>query len=146
MSEATSSALRALPAHDTAHPSVRELVARYSDAQRRTIDRALHLFAEHGVGGTSLQMIADALGVTKAAVYHQFQTKDAIVRAVIETQLQPFEALVERAEASVPGRATREALLDALLDIVVTNRQQLSPLQRDPVLFRLLGEYPPSLR
>jgi AcrR family transcriptional regulator len=27
---------------------------------------AAALFAEHGVGGTSLQMIADAIGVTKA--------------------------------------------------------------------------------
>jgi AcrR family transcriptional regulator len=32
------------------------------------LDAALDLFAEHG--GTSLQMIADAIGITKAAVYH----------------------------------------------------------------------------
>ena len=34
---------------------------------QRIIDAALELFAEHGVGGTSLQMIADRVGVTKAA-------------------------------------------------------------------------------
>ena len=50
-----------------------------SAAQGRVIDAALDLFAEHGVGGTSLQMIADEIGVTKAAVYHQFKTKEQIV-------------------------------------------------------------------
>ena len=46
-----------------------------SPTQLRTLDVALELFAVHGVGGTSLQMIADALGVTKAAVYHQFRPR-----------------------------------------------------------------------
>ena len=118
--------------------TLRDLAARYSLTQRRTVDVALGLFAEHGVGGTSLQMIADALGVTKAAVYHQFQTKDAIVLAVMEVQLQPVEAILERT-------TDREHLLDALVDFVVANRRSLSTLQSDPVLFRLLSDYAPSL-
>src|SRR5262249_40185299 len=56
--------------------------ASHSAAQTRIIEAALDLFAEHGIGGTSLQMIADALGVTKAAVYHQYNTKDEIVLAL----------------------------------------------------------------
>jgi AcrR family transcriptional regulator len=122
------------------------LAARYSAAKRQTIDVALVLFATHGVGGTSLQMIADELGVTKAAVYHQFQTKDEIVLAVIEVQLQPIEDALERVQTMKPGRKRREALLAAVLDVVVTNRRSLSALQSEPVLFRTLGEYPPSLR
>lgn len=126
--------------------TLHDLVARYSTAQRRTIDVAHELFAHHGVGGTSLQMIADALGVTKAAVYHQFQTKDAIVVGALEVQLVPVEAIVEEAESAEPGDARREALLDALLDVVVANRRSLSTLQSDPVLFRLLGDHPVSLQ
>jgi len=76
--------------------SLRRLAARYSPTQLRTVEVALGLFGVHGVGGTSLQMIANALGVTKAAVYHQFQTKDAIVIAAIEVELQPFEAAIWR--------------------------------------------------
>jgi AcrR family transcriptional regulator len=130
----------------TAPPqALRDLAARYSVAQRRTVDVALALFAEYGVGGTSLHMIADALGVTKAAVYHQFQTKDAIVLAVMEVQLQPIEAIVDEARDRPPDEDRREYLLGALIDFVVANRRSLSTLQSDPVLFRLLSEYRPSL-
>lgn len=119
--------------------NLRELAAQYSEVQVRTVDVALELFAAHGVGGTSLQMIADKLGVTKAAVYHQFSTKDAIVLAVIETQLVPLEDAVGAA-------ANPDDLLVRLVDAVVAHRGSLSTLQGDPVMFRLLGEYAPSRR
>ena len=87
---------------------LRDRASRYSAAQRRTVDVALELFARHGVGGTSLQMIADSLEVTKAAVYHQFHTKDAIVLAVLETHLQPLEAALADAEAAGGTLRARE--------------------------------------
>lgn len=58
-----------------------------SAAQTRILDAALELISEHGAAGTSLQMIADAIGVTKAAVYHQFKTKEAIIIALTEREL-----------------------------------------------------------
>ncbi len=125
---------------------LRDLAASYSDAQRRTLDVALGLFATHGVGGTSLQMIAAGLGVTKAAVYHQFPTKDAIVDGVLHVQLAPLEGAVEEAEATGGGAAAREVLLGRVLDQVVSHRGDLSTLQSDPVLVRHLGADEPSRR
>ena len=61
--------------------------ASYTAPQTRIIEAALVLFAEHGVSGTSLQMIADAIGVTKAAVYQQYNTKDEIILAVAQVVL-----------------------------------------------------------
>jgi AcrR family transcriptional regulator len=126
--------------------TLRELAARYSPAQRRTIDVALALFAVHGVGGTSLQMIADDLQVTKAAVYHQFGTKQAIALGVIEVHLQPIEDALEAAERAGPPVDARAGLLAAVIDAVVADRRSVSTLQSDPVLFRMLGEHPPSIR
>ena len=71
------------------------------------------LFAERGVGGTSLQMIADALGVTKAAVYFQFRTKEEIVLAVAEVELQRLEVALEAAEAEGSQLQARDTLLAA---------------------------------
>jgi AcrR family transcriptional regulator len=93
------------------------------------------------VGGTSLQMIADAIGVTKAAVYHQFRTKEQIVIALTERELGGLEEALEIAEAD-PSRA-RELLLDRVIDMAVERRGAASTLQFDPVIVRLLGDHQP---
>jgi AcrR family transcriptional regulator len=114
---------------------------RRTAAQTRVLDAALSLIAEHGVGGTSLQMIADAIGVTKAAVYHQFRTKEQIVIALTERELGGLEEALEIAEAD-PSRA-RELLLDRVIDMAVERRGAASTLQFDPVIVRLLGDHQP---
>ncbi|WP_068188496.1 TetR/AcrR family transcriptional regulator [Mycobacterium sp. UM_CSW] len=114
-----------------------------SAAQTRILDAALQLIAEHGVGGTSLQMIADTIGVTKAAVYHQFKTKEQIVIALTERELGGLEEALEAAEAHDHRSTAREVLLDRVIDVAVERRGAASTLQFDPVIVRLLGEHEP---
>lgn len=114
-----------------------------SPAQTRILDAALELIAEHGVGGTSLQMIADAIGVTKAAVYHQFKTKEAIVIALTERELGRLEEALEAAEAEGSPTRAREVLLTRVIDMAVQRRRAASTLQFDPVVVRLLAEHEP---
>lgn len=111
-----------------------------SAAQTRVLDAALKLIAEHGVGGTSLQMIADAIGVTKAAVYHQFKTKEQIVVALTERELGGLEEALEAAEAHDDFPRAREVLLGRVIDLAVERRGAASTLQFDPVIVRLLAE------
>jgi AcrR family transcriptional regulator len=117
-----------------------------SAAQTRILDAALKLIAEHGVGGTSLQMIADQVGVTKAAVYHQFKTKDQIVIALTERELGGLEEALEAAEAEDHPPRARELLLDRVIDLAVERRGAASTLQFDPVVVRLLAEQQPFQR
>jgi AcrR family transcriptional regulator len=114
-----------------------------SAAQTRILDAALQLIAEHGVGGTSLQMIADAIGVTKAAVYHQFKTKEQIVIALTERELGSLEEALEAAEAHSHRTRAREVLLARVIDLAVERRGAASTLQFDPVIVRLLAEHEP---
>jgi AcrR family transcriptional regulator len=125
-------------------PSLRERAAGYSAVQLRTVAAALDLFARKGVGGTSLQMIADALGVTKAAIYHQFKSKEAIVRAVIDVEVAPLEDALLAAEAEGRSPKARATLLSRMIEGAVERRQAVSTLQNDPVLVRQLGDYEPS--
>jgi AcrR family transcriptional regulator len=70
------------------------------------LDAALELFTEHGFEGTSLQDIADRLGVTKAAVYYHFHTKDELLRALVEpafTELMTLVAEGQRRPATARG-------------------------------------------
>ncbi|SEH71407.1 DNA-binding transcriptional regulator, AcrR family [Mycolicibacterium rutilum] len=115
-------------------------------AQTRVMDAALKLIAEHGVSGTSLQMIADAMGVTKAAVYRQFKTKEEIVIAITERELSRLEDAVEAAEAQGHELRAREILLDRMIDQAVSRRGVVSVLQFDPVIIRLQAEHEPFQR
>lgn len=117
----------------------------YTPAQQRVIAAALELFADHGVSGTSLQMIADAIGVTKAAVYHQFRTKEEIVLAVAEHQLTGLEAMLDEAEAKGSPEEARKALLHSVIAMAVERRRWVMSLQNDPVMIRLLGSHQPLL-
>lgn len=116
---------------------------RYSAAQQRVIQAALNLFAQNGVGGTSLQMIADAIGVTKAAVYHQFKTRDEILLAVARTELARLEEVIVAAEAQECSAKAREVLLTHVIDLTVTRRRLVSVLQTDPIMVRFLAEHEP---
>ena len=118
----------------------------YTAAQTRVIEAALDLFAEHGISGTSLQRIADAIGVTKAAVYHQYNTKDEIVLAVAEVVLAGLAAALTAAEAERSRSRAREVLIAGMIDLAVESRRMASILQRDPVMLRFLEEHEPFRR
>jgi AcrR family transcriptional regulator len=115
--------------------------ATHTPAQTRIIEAALSLFAEHGIGGTSLQMIADAIGVTKAAVYHQYNAKEEIVLAVAEVVLAGLEEAVTSAEAERSSSRAQDVLIARMVDLAVERRQMAGILQRDPVMLRCLEEH-----
>lgn len=117
-----------------------------SEAKARVVDAAAALFAEHGVGGTSLQMIADAIGVSKAAVYHQFKTKDEIVIAAAEAELARLEVAVSAAEAEPDPARRRDVLLTRIVDLAVERRRMESTLTGDPVLIRVFARHEPFRR
>jgi AcrR family transcriptional regulator len=113
-----------------------------SPARVRVLTAALELFAEHGVSGTSLQMIADRLGVTKAAVYHQFQSKDDIVLAVIEPAMVRLGEVADDAEAQRGPAARRDAVLAGVVGLVVEFRKIATTMSFDPVVTRLVRTHP----
>ena len=113
---------------------------RRSDSRQRLLDAALMLFARNGVNGTSLQMIADELGVTKAAVYHQFNSKAEIVLAVAAPALAQMDALVSHAEGLDSRRDQFTDMLAGLVRLVLDNGAFAATLQRDPEMNRLLRE------
>jgi AcrR family transcriptional regulator len=112
-----------------------------SAARCRIITAALDLFARHGVGGTSLQMIADQIGVTKAAVYHQYRTKDEIVLAAAEAELARLQAVVEAAETERSEKRARDVLVAGIVDLAVRRRRTVSTILSDPVIAGFFAEH-----
>jgi hypothetical protein len=54
------------------------------DTRERILEVAGELFTDHGYDVTSLREIADRLGFTKAALYYHFQSKEEILKALLE--------------------------------------------------------------
>jgi AcrR family transcriptional regulator len=110
-----------------------------SAAQARIIEAALRVFAKNGVGGTSLQMIADDIGVTKAAVYHQYKTKDEIVRAVAGAEFERLERVLDLAESEGDEVRAQEVALTMIIDLAVERRRENSTILTDPLVGRLFA-------
>ncbi|MEA5364703.1 TetR family transcriptional regulator [Amycolatopsis sp., V23-08] len=108
------------------------------DTRTRLLHTALRLFTEHGVEGTSLQMIADALGITKAAVYYHFKTKAELTEAVAEPGIRDLDELVLRAGAQKRRGAQVDLLLEGFVDLVVRHRTLVALFSSDPGLIRAI--------
>jgi AcrR family transcriptional regulator len=93
-----------------------------TDTRTRLLDTALKLFADRGVEATSLQMIADELGVTKAAVYYHFKTKDEIVEAIAAPMLAELNRVVHEASARRTRGAQIDHALAGFVDLIVRHR------------------------
>ncbi|MCV7230017.1 TetR/AcrR family transcriptional regulator [Mycolicibacterium komossense] len=92
-------------------------------ARERVLEAAIGLFAEFGVDGTSLQMIANRLGVKKASVYYQFHSKEDIIDAVIRPVIEDIARLVTIAEAIPSVEARRDVTVSGMVELAVRNRR-----------------------
>lgn len=115
----------------------------YSAPQTRILGAAIELFSEFGVAGTSLQMIADKIGVTKAAVYHQFPVKEEIVLAIGHLVFDQMAAMADLAEQLPTQEGRRHAFLNEIIQLAVENRKMAGFLHQDPVILRLFSEHEP---
>lgn len=91
------------PVPPRSHPR-REARWRY----REIVDAAARLFSEQGYAATSVQEIADAVGLLKGSLYHYISTKEDLLYAVLAEAHQHTAAVAEEALRH-PGD-TREKL------------------------------------
>lgn len=90
------------------------MAGRRTDTRERIQRVALDLFVEQGYEKTSLREIAEKLGVTKAALYYHFRTKEDIVHGLIEDIGASLDELVAWADAHDDPDHIRDELLRRL--------------------------------
>ena len=86
--------------------------------RERIQEIALELFAEQGYEKTSLREIAERLGVTKAALYYHFRSKEDIVRSFIEDYRAELEKVIAWGASQPRTPGTRAEILARYADIV----------------------------
>jgi AcrR family transcriptional regulator len=106
--------------------------------RERILDAALDLFIEKGFDKTSLREIAEQLGVTKAALYYHFASKEDILMALhLRLHEFGFEALTELGEQE-PTPARWADLLDQIVDQMLAHRKIFLLHERNQAAFEAL--------
>lgn len=64
--------------------------------KRQILVTALQCFTQHGVAGTTIDMIREASGMSVGSLYHHFGNKDKIAAAVFIQGMREFAELLQR--------------------------------------------------
>lgn len=85
---------------------------RHEVRRQEILQIALNLFASKGIEGTGLREIADRIGVSQPALYHYFDSKEALVDAVIEWRREDAKAKQAAVTKRLEGaRSLRQGLV-----------------------------------
>jgi AcrR family transcriptional regulator len=118
----------------------------HHDARSRTDTRAriqqiaVELFSEHGYEGTSLREIAEQLGVTKAALYYHFRSKEDIILSLVEDYQAQMDALISWAREHPRNAATRREILTRYMHIVADRSQVFRMLHQNQAALNTMAE------
>ncbi len=89
----------------------------------RIASLALSRFRVGGFAGTSIADLAGALGVSKAAIYYHYRSKDALLHRLIDPLLDAIDACIQDHTTPAASARTPRQLLDAYLAVLLAHRE-----------------------
>jgi AcrR family transcriptional regulator len=113
---------------------------RRSDTRKRIQQVALGLFAEKGYEGTSVREIAGRLGLTTAALYYHFKSKEDILRSLLVDLDAELGSLSEWGKSQPSTVEVQQELLRRLANLM--HGDVLRFLQRNQGELQSLGAGP----
>ena len=107
-----------------------EAAPRPGSRRDQILDAAMQCFAAAGFRGTTTREIASRVGITEAALYRHFESKEALYRAIIARKIDApdLTARLESAAAAGDDRAVLGGLARTLIERV----------EADPAFIRIL--------
>jgi AcrR family transcriptional regulator len=87
-----------------------------SDLRQQILSTAKNLFIQQGYHGLSMRQIAEALGVSKAALYYHFRDKEELLLAILDSYLDEMEAELQRIQKEqTEARQRIRAMVEMIL-------------------------------
>ncbi|QHP67555.1 TetR/AcrR family transcriptional regulator [Bradyrhizobium sp. LCT2] len=86
-------------------------------SRNAALEAAIAIIARDGPGRLTLDAIARESGLSKGGVMHQFRTKEAVLKALLERQMAHFEEFSIRYMAKVSGTSANPNLATQLATI-----------------------------
>jgi AcrR family transcriptional regulator len=114
-----------LQGKDACAPNCLEtLMAETADSRAAILEAAKLLFMREGFRGISMRQIAEAVGVTKAALYYHFQDKEELFVAIVEQYLVAMSHLID--EVADSNQGTRAQISELVRRILAQPPEQRS--------------------
>lgn len=104
------------------------------------LDEAARLLHERGYMGTSMDDIADAVGLTKGSLYHHFPSKAAILCEIYEEAVDFVVSNTPRFEQAESASDAVRGVVHAILELIAANRHQVTVFYQE---MRWLDEWLP---
>ena len=99
-------------------------MAETADSRAAILDAAKLLFMQEGFRGISMRQIAEAVGVTKAALYYHFKDKEELFVAIVEEYLLAMSTMID--EVTNAGGDTRTQVAELVRRILTQPPEQRS--------------------
>ncbi|MFK0401807.1 TetR/AcrR family transcriptional regulator [Microbacterium sp. NPDC090225] len=97
--------------------------------RRGLLDAAVAVFNESGYDGTSVAALAARLGLSKAALYHHFASKEEILETALDEALDGLEGVLAATDAVRPGDRLA-AVLEGAVGVLVAHLPSVTLLLR----------------
>ncbi|QIG97556.1 MULTISPECIES: TetR/AcrR family transcriptional regulator [unclassified Bradyrhizobium] len=106
----------------------------------RILDATMLVFRRHGFRRSSIEQVAEAAGLTRQALYHHFESKEALFRAVIE---RVHESAIAAEDAAVAEAETAGGDLGDILaaGMIARMSTMIASLDGSPHLEELYSEH-----
>lgn len=111
---------------------------RTTETSERIRSAALELIALKGVHQVSLRQIAERVGITKPALYYHFDSRETLVRSLVQPLINDVTATLASVD---PGAGPRE-LLGSYFDATYRHRDITAMIMRDPSILALVDVGP----
>ena len=73
-------------------------------SKERIENAALELFAHNGYGHTSISQIAKEAGISKGLMYNYYESKEALLKALLQHGFETGDNMMEAGMAAAPGK------------------------------------------
>jgi AcrR family transcriptional regulator len=111
---------------------VRPRAENYLERQQGILDAAAAMFAKHGFNGTSIAALADSCGVSKALLYHYYDSKEALLYDMLLVHCKLLSETASNAtkQSDQPEEQLR-SLVRALMELYMSSRDKHVVLLND---------------
>ncbi len=113
-------------------PTRPRLRDRYDRKQQQVIHDAAKVFAEHGYDQTTIQDLADAIGLAAGGIYHYVGSKEQLLARICDQIMDPLlERARELLDAGAPPAQQLRALVRLWVTHVIEHRDHLLVFQQE---------------